>query len=59
MADMSRHKFDRADEKALRQLLHRDFQKVRCDGYMALARVRARGRSTLRAERGHVAVINL
>ena len=34
------HKFDYVDEKALLQLLRRDFQKARCDGYMVLAIVR-------------------
>ena len=56
---MNRHKFVRVGERELRQLLHHDFQMVRCDGYMALARVRARGRSMPQAERARVVALNL
>ena len=58
MADMNRHKFVRVGEKELRQLLHHDFQKVRCDGYMAPAKARAPGRSMLQAERARVVELN-
>lgn len=56
---MSKHKFGHAGERESRQLLHRDFQMVRCDGYMAPLKARAPGRSMPQAERAHVAVINL
>ena len=56
---MSKRKSVHGDERELHQLLHRDFQRVRCDGYMALAKVRGRDRSTLRAELARAVELNL
>ena len=58
-ADMSKHKFVHGGARELRQLLRRDFQRVRCDVCMALAKARERDRSKLQAEPVLVAELNL